>query len=63
MVMWTDNGRLIPNNLKYATRFERKSSVTHLTSERISGDSNNVDSNITTEDDMEFLLYYWKKYL
>ena len=22
MVMWTDNGRLIPNNLKYATKFE-----------------------------------------
>ena len=52
--MWTDNGRLIPNNLKYETKFERKSSVTQLTSERISGDSNNVDFNITTEDDMEF---------
>ena len=51
MVMWTDNGRLIPNNLKYAAKFEGNSSVT---SDRIGESNNDVNSHIMTKDDMEF---------
>ena len=52
--MWTDNGRLFPNNLKYAAKFEGKSSVTKVTSDRINESNNNVDFNLMTKDDMEF---------
>ena len=54
MVMWRDNGRLFPNSLKYAAKFEGKSSETKVTSDRIDGSNNNVDFDIMTKDDMEF---------
>ena len=49
--MWTDNGRLIPNNLKYAAKFEGKSSITKVTSDRIDESNNDVDFNIMTKDE------------